>query len=78
LEAACRDLGIVFVPLFHSAQYLLDGRLVRVLPGWRDPALVPIHVVFPTTRLVAAKTRVFVDFMVQAFQRPPWSSWTEA
>lgn len=77
LEAACRGLGILFVPLFHSAPYLMDGRLVRVLPGWRHPALVAIHVVYPTTRLVPAKTRAFIDFMVQAFQRSPWSSLAE-
>lgn len=78
LEAACRHLGIVFVPLFHTAPYLVDGRLVRVLPGWRHPALVPVHAVFPTTHLIPAKTRAFVDFMVQSFRNPPWSTWTEA
>lgn len=77
LEAAVMHLGIVFVPLFHSAPYLADGRLVRVLPNWRHPALVPVNVVFPTTRLVPAKTRVFVDFMVEAFRVSPWSSLNE-
>ncbi|HRI70415.1 MAG TPA: LysR family transcriptional regulator, partial [Polyangium sp.] len=74
LEAACRGLGICYLPHFHSAPYLRDGRLRRVLPEWQRPTLVPIHAVFPTTRHVPAKTRVFIDHMVDHFRIPAWST----
>jgi DNA-binding transcriptional LysR family regulator len=72
LEAACQGLGICYVPLFHSAPYLRDGRLRRVLSEWQRSALVPINVVFPTTRHMPAKTRVFIDHMVDHFRVPAW------
>ncbi len=72
LEAACRGLGVIFMPAFHVAPYLCDGRLVRVLPAWQKHAPVPIHAVFPASRHLSAKVRVFVDFMVERFRVPPW------
>jgi len=75
LEAACDGLGITFVPVFHSGPYLRDGRLVRVLSGWRRPKPVPIHVLYPTARHVPLKVRAFVDFMTEYFRAPPWAAW---
>jgi len=75
VEAACRGLGIIFVPVFHSASQLRDGRLVRVLPGWRRPSPVPIHAVFPAARHVPAKVRVVVQFFKDLLRTPPWAGW---
>lgn len=74
LEAASRGLGICYVPQFHSAPYLRNGRLVRVLPDWQRPMPEPVHVVYPTTRHVPAKLRVFIDFLVNHFRIPSWST----
>jgi DNA-binding transcriptional LysR family regulator len=73
IEAACQGLGICYLPQFHTAPYLRDGRLRRVLPEWQRPALVPIHAIFPSTRHIPAKTRAFVDYMVEHFRIPTWS-----
>lgn len=69
--AACRGLGLVFCPLFLTAPALRDGRLVRVLPEWRYP--LTISAVFPNSRHVSAKVRLFVDFLVAHFEQPSWA-----
>jgi DNA-binding transcriptional LysR family regulator len=35
-----------------------------VLAGFQHPAL-PIHVVYPTTRLLSAKVRTFIDLVTE-------------
>jgi DNA-binding transcriptional LysR family regulator len=70
IEAACQGLGIAFLPVFHVAPYLHDGRLTRILPGWSQPTAV--HVTFPEAPHVPAKVRLFVDFLVERFREPPW------
>jgi DNA-binding transcriptional LysR family regulator len=71
VEAACLGQGILFMPVFHTAPYLRDGRLRRVLPAWREPAA--IHAVYPEARHLSAKVRAFVDFLVERLRKPPWS-----
>ncbi len=48
---------------YQIAPYLSDGRLQRVL-GEFELAPLPIHVVHQEGRMVSAKVRAFVDFMV--------------
>lgn len=74
LAAAVAGLGIAGLPSFVAAAALHDGRLERVLPAWRGVSLA-LHVAMPTRRHVPARTRAFVDFLVQAFggeDRDPW------
>lgn len=74
LAAALAGLGIAGLPSFVASAALRDGRLERVLPGWRGVSLA-LHVAMPTRRHVPARTRAFVDFLVQAFggeDRDPW------
>lgn len=74
VEAACQGLGLILCPIFFTAPSLRAGRLVRVLPGWQFP--LTVSVVFPNARHVAAKVRLFVDFLVTHFQVPPWADCT--
>lgn len=74
-EAACQGLGILYVPVFHSGCHLKEGRLRRILPQWRRPSPVPIHALFPMTRHVPLKVRLFIDAMVDFFRNPPWAGW---
>jgi DNA-binding transcriptional LysR family regulator len=74
LAAALAGLGIAGLPSFMASAALRDGRLERVLPGWRGVSL-GLHVALPTRRHVPARTRAFVDFLVKAFDgedRDPW------
>ena len=47
--------------------------LGAIEPQYLEPEPVPVHVVYPTTRHLAAKVRVFVDFLAQRFVGEP--SW---
>lgn len=72
LEAAEQGLGLVLHPGFLVAESLRAGRLRRVLAGFETPALT-VHAVYPAREFLPAKTRVFVDFLVEAFAGPaPW------
>jgi len=73
IEAAVAGLGICFLPHFHTYSYLCEGKLVRVLPQWQRPDLVPVHAIYPTTRHVPAKTRAFIDHVVEHFRIPAWA-----
>ena len=66
--AACRGLGIVYLPDFILGEDLAAGRLVRLLADWRAPE-IPIHAVFPPQRHPSAKLRAFVDFLVERLGR---------
>lgn len=65
-EAAMQGRGITLLPDFIVDHALADGRLVRVLQG-RERAPLSLAVLFPSRQYVPAKTRLFVDYMVEQF-----------
>lgn len=70
-EAVCRvaemGLGIGLSSMPHAVPYLDSGRLSRVLPDWYvDGGMLTLH--FPAQKLLPAKTRAFVDFIVAQFR----------
>jgi DNA-binding transcriptional LysR family regulator len=72
--AALHGLGIAGLPSFVAEDALREGALERVLPEWRlfDATL---YAAMPTRKHVPARTRAFVDFLVQVFggeDRDPW------
>lgn len=63
--ACCRaHLGLVQVPLYRVKSDLADGRLVEVLPQWR-PAPMPVSVLYPHSRQLSPRVRVFVDWLCE-------------
>ena len=66
LAAAVSGLGIAGLPSFVAARALRDGRLERVLPDWRGVTLT-LYAAMPTRKHVPARTRLFIDFLVQTF-----------
>jgi DNA-binding transcriptional LysR family regulator len=69
-EAAAAGHGILLTPSFYVAPQLRDGRLKRILGGYRLPEL-PIHAVYPARAKVPPKVRVFIDFLAARFGRKP-------
>ena len=63
-----RGGGLVMVPAYQVVDAVKAGRLSVVLSGFEPPAL-PIQVVYPSTRLLSAKVRAFIELAVAA----PWS-----
>jgi ABC-type nitrate/sulfonate/bicarbonate transport system ATPase subunit len=46
---------------------IASGELLRLLPGWYGDA-GPLSLYYPSRRMLPAKTRVFVDFVVERFR----------
>ncbi|KQV38363.1 MULTISPECIES: LysR family transcriptional regulator [unclassified Rhizobium] len=63
MTAVLTGLGVAQLPLFMAREALADGRLVPVLSEWtREP--LPLYVVYPQTRHLSNKVRVFVNWLV--------------
>jgi DNA-binding transcriptional LysR family regulator len=56
--------GLTRVLAYQAAESLKAGRLKIVLAAFEQPAL-PIHIVYPTSRLLSAKVRTFVDLVAE-------------
>jgi DNA-binding transcriptional LysR family regulator len=56
--------GLTRVLAYQAADAIKAGRLQIVLAKFEQPPL-PIHIVYPTSRLLSAKVRTFVDLVVE-------------
>jgi DNA-binding transcriptional LysR family regulator len=71
-DAALKDIGIAQLPTFIVGEDVAAGRLKIVLPDNR-PGDLSIHALYAPNRYLAAKTRVFIDFLVDRFgKKPSW------
>ncbi|WP_077033380.1 LysR family transcriptional regulator [Pelomonas sp. KK5] len=66
LAACLAGLGIVQTFAYAAESALRQRRLVEILASWR-PAPYPFHVVYPQTRHLTHRLRVFIDWLVEAF-----------
>ncbi|MDP3554494.1 LysR substrate-binding domain-containing protein [Methylocystis sp.] len=53
--------GITVALSYMVADQIRDGRLAPLLDNFTPPP-VPVHLVYPQSRLVSAKLRAFIDF----------------
>jgi DNA-binding transcriptional LysR family regulator len=65
--------GIMLRSEWDLAEHLRRGKLVEILPEWRAPD-ADIHAVFPQRLHLSAKVRVLIDFLVENFTAPPWTT----
>jgi DNA-binding transcriptional LysR family regulator len=68
IDAALAGAGIVLAPSWLVRRHVAAGRLRVVLEAFEPPP-TPIHAVYPHARLLSAKVRAFVDYLV--------ASWSE-
>lgn len=66
-RAAACGLGIALLPLPHALPFLDNGELMRLLPEWHAQTL-PLAMYYSSRKLVPAKVRVFVDYVLEAFR----------
>ena len=66
-RAAAIGLGIAMLPMPHALPLLETGELLRVLPGWRGLNR-PLAIYYSSRKLLPAKVRVFVEYVVEAFR----------
>ena len=64
IQYAALDGGLTRVLAYQAADAIKAGRLKIVLSKFEPPAL-PIHIVYPTSRLLSAKVRTFIDLVVE-------------
>jgi len=71
-EASCRaallGLSVTLIAMCHALPHLERGALVRLVPDWYIDG-GPVSIYYASRRLLPAKIRVFVDFVVEAFKR---------
>jgi DNA-binding transcriptional LysR family regulator len=64
--------GILLLPTFLVGPDIAAGKLKIVLPDY-EPAGLGIYALYAPNRYLAAKTRVFIDFLAQRFgPEPEW------
>jgi DNA-binding transcriptional LysR family regulator len=67
LVAAARlGLGLIQVPRYHVEDDLKRGTLVAVLPDC-PPSPTPVSLLYPRNRQLSPRVRVFIDWLMQAF-----------
>jgi DNA-binding transcriptional LysR family regulator len=68
VAAGVAGLGIIQAPSYCVHDDLREGRLVGVLDDCCT-GNIPISVIYPPNRYVSAKVRVFIDWVVELFER---------
>ena len=72
-HAAIKGLGIALLPTF-IAESALDAReLVPVLENYQAPE-VALYAIYPPTRHLSLKVRLFIDFLVARFSDRNWAA----
>jgi DNA-binding transcriptional LysR family regulator len=61
-EAAVRGVGIANAPLWRVRSLVDRGDVELVLTRFEPPP-IPIHAVWPTTRVLPARTQLFIEFL---------------
>ena len=65
IQHAAEDGGLTRVLAYQAAEAIKAGALKIVLAKFEQPPL-PIHIVYPTSRLLSAKVRTFIDLVIEA------------
>lgn len=72
IDAAVRGLGVALSPTFICGPDLQAGRLVTILHDYAPPEAI-LSAIYPPTRHLSAKIRLFTDFLMDRFgDRPYW------
>ena len=66
LDGVRLGLGLAQMPVFHVERDLAEGRLRRILPEHKVPG-APVSVLYPRSRQLSPRVRVFIDWIVQQF-----------
>jgi DNA-binding transcriptional LysR family regulator len=64
IRYAVQGGGLTRVLAYQAAEAIKSGKLQIVLAKFEQPAL-PIQIVYPTSRLLSAKVRAFIDLVVE-------------
>ena len=65
-DAAVRGRGVALIPTFIAGDALKKGMLRAVLEDYSAPPLA-LYAIYPPTRHLSVKVRLFIDFLVERF-----------
>jgi DNA-binding transcriptional LysR family regulator len=65
-DAAVRGRGIALLPTFIAGSDLDAGRLQTILESYKVPE-ISVYAIYPETRHLSVKIRVFIDFLIERF-----------
>jgi DNA-binding transcriptional LysR family regulator len=71
-EAACAGLGIAWMATWCAANELRNGTLVPALPAFPLVSTQTLWALYPSSRELAPKVRVFIDWMVTRIGSEPY------
>ncbi|WP_159715149.1 LysR family transcriptional regulator [Geminicoccus flavidas] len=72
-DAACAGLGIALMATWCAADELRSGALVPALPEYTLVSTQTLWALYPSSRELAPKVRVFIDWLTERFgQQPYW------
>jgi DNA-binding transcriptional LysR family regulator len=71
-EAALAGRGVALLPTFIAGTALDDGTLVPVLGAYQAPEIA-LYAIYPPTRHLSSKVRLFIDFLVARFSARSWA-----
>ena len=72
VDAALRGIGLAQLPDYYVTGYLASGQLIPVLDEYQFTD-TGVWVLYPQQRYLAAKVRLFIDFLVEKFAAGiPW------
>ena len=69
-DAAVKGSGVALLPTFIAGEALRLGKLRTVLDDYKAPPLT-LYAIYPPTRHLAVKVRLFIDFLVARFSAGP-------
>lgn len=72
LQMALLGVGIVRLGDLVTAEHIRAGRLVPVLVDRHHVEPLPLHAVYPQSRLRSPKVAVMVEFLIEKFAHAPW------
>ncbi len=65
-DVALKGRGVALIPEFVAGEALKKGRLKVILKDFWAPPLA-LYAVYPPTRHLSVKVRLFIDFLVERF-----------
>jgi len=65
-DAAVKGRGVTLLPAFLAEPQLKSGALEVILPDYKAP-MIALYAIYPPTRHLAIKVRLFIDFLVERF-----------
>jgi len=70
MALALQGVGLIQTARFIALPHLQKGELIEVLPQWQ-PSLLPVSLLYPQSRQLSPKVRVFSDWVAELFMRCP-------